>query len=133
MRAAGSAIAICSSVGGGYQSISWVQASRGTDQAAGSGPRRLPAAPPLAGLSVRRGQEVRRRPGRPPRRPARLLRVLLAVPAAAGVGDGRRVHPPGPLRPGQPDRQLGGGPALAVGAVFALWGGLGVADAARRP
>ena len=28
--------------------------------------------------------------------PAGLLRVLLAVPAAAGGGDGDRVHPPGP-------------------------------------
>ena len=45
----------------------------------------LPAAAPLAGDPDGGGQEVRRRPGREPGGAGRLLRVLLAVPAAAGV------------------------------------------------
>ena len=47
--------------------------------------RPAPAATPLAGVSRRGGQEVRRRPGREPRGARRLLLLLLAVPAAARV------------------------------------------------
>src|SRR4029453_12943070 len=82
----------------------------GPTQSPRAGGRRLPAAPPVAGLPGDRGEEVRGGPGRPPGRAAGLLRVLLAVPAAAGGGGRARVRAPGPLRPGPADRRLGGGP-----------------------
>src|ERR1700730_18948733 len=48
----------------------------------------------LPGVRHRRRQEVRRRPGRLPRCPRRLLRLLLAVPPAAGLYHRPRVCPP---------------------------------------
>ena len=53
--------------------------------------RRLAAASPCAGVHRRRGQEVRRRPGRAPRRPDHVLRLPLAVPAAPRARHRARV------------------------------------------
>src|SRR5215218_979148 len=80
------------------------KSSDGAAEAPGTGPRRLPAASALAGLPGGRGQEVRRGPGRPAGRPAGLLRVLLAVPAAPGGGDRALVRA---SRPGRPERAGG--------------------------
>ena len=56
------------------------------------------------------GQEVRRRPGRQPGGAGRLLRLLLAVPAAAGVRHDPRVRAAGrPQRPAG-GRELGAQP-----------------------
>ena len=54
-----------------------------------------PAAQPAAELPRGGDQEVRRRPGRPARRADRLLRLRLAVPAAARARDGARLRAAG--------------------------------------
>src|SRR5918993_1732835 len=154
MLVGGSAMALCSSLGTGASRVSrGYKEDDGAAEAPHAGGRRLPAAAPLAGLPGGRGQEVRRGSGRAPGRPAGLLRVLLAVPVAAGGRDRARVRAPGAVRPGPADRRLGGGPVPggrrrdqrdgqpepAPGqragpgrrAGLALWGGLGVAEAAQ--
>ena len=57
---------------------------------AGAGP--VPARPHGARIPGRGGQEVRRRPGRQARRAARLLRLPIAVSAAAGVRHPARLR-----------------------------------------
>ena len=67
-------------------------------------PRPPPAADARRELRGGGGQEVRRRPGRPARRADRLLRLRLAVPAAARVRDDARVRAAG--RPDDCARQI---------------------------
>ena len=72
--------------------------------------RPLPAAASLARLPARRPAEVLGRPGRLSRRHDHLLRVLLALPAAARPDDPARLRPARPPPPPAVDRQLGARP-----------------------
>jgi hypothetical protein len=97
--------ALGSSVGAGYQGIAWVQATHGTAEAA------RPAT--VTGFILQGRSDLA----------DRIVDSAAAQFPIIGTSIQKTV---------QGSRLRGSGPALVVGAAFALWGGLGVADAPSR-
>ena len=113
--------------------------------------RPLPAAASGVGGPDGGRQEVRQRPGRQPGRADRLLRVLLDLPAAAGVHDDPRRSCSSTTRSCTTTSRTrcsassrwsatsctshalsGKVTALVIGLLTSLWGGLGVTQAAQN-